>query len=92
MSADILFYFEDDPLEEAERIMRERHVHRLAALERADQHLPGIIALTALSGGGSERRPYEFAFQGAKKPSSSKQISARCAHTSAGSFAIGRSR
>ncbi|QYD67900.1 CBS domain-containing protein [Paraburkholderia edwinii] len=55
MSADILFCFEDDPVEEAERIMRERHVQRLAALERADQHLLGIIALTALSGGGSER-------------------------------------
>jgi CBS domain-containing protein len=62
MSADILFCFEDDSVEEAERLMRERHVQRLAVLDRADQHLVGIIALTALSGGASERRPYELAF------------------------------
>ncbi|GAB7521276.1 CBS domain-containing protein [Paraburkholderia sp. 2C] len=62
MSADILFCFEDDPVEEAERIMRERHVQRLAVLDRADQHLVGVIALTASSGSASERRPYELLF------------------------------
>lgn len=48
MSADILLCFEDDPVEEAEQIMRERHVQRLAVLNRADRHQVGIIALTAL--------------------------------------------
>jgi CBS domain-containing protein len=62
MSVDILFCFEDDQVEDAERTMRERHVQRLAVLDRSDRHLVGIIALTALSGGASERRPYEITF------------------------------
>ena len=62
MSAEILFCFDDDPAGEAERIMRQSHVQRLAVLDRADQHLVGIISLTALSGGTSERRPYEVIF------------------------------
>jgi CBS domain-containing protein len=62
MSAEILFCFEDDPAEDAEKIMRQSHVQRLAVLDRGDQHLIGIIALTAFSGGASERRPYEVIF------------------------------
>lgn len=42
--------------------MRENHVQRLAVLDRSDQHLLGIIALTALSGGESARRPYDVIF------------------------------
>jgi len=49
MSAEILFCFDDDPAGEAERIMRQSHVQRLAVLDRADQHLVGIISMTALS-------------------------------------------
>jgi CBS domain-containing protein len=62
MSAEILFCFEDDPAEDAAKIMRQSHVQRLAVLDRGDQHLIGIISLTALSGGASERRPYEVIF------------------------------
>ncbi|WP_082855033.1 CBS domain-containing protein [Paraburkholderia phytofirmans] len=62
MSAEILFCFEDDRAEDAETIMRQNHVQRLAVLDRGDQHLIGIISLTALSGGVSERRPYEVIF------------------------------
>ncbi|WP_158660434.1 CBS domain-containing protein [Paraburkholderia terrae] len=62
MSVDVLYCFADDPVEEAERIMRERHVQRLAVLDRDDEHLIGIISLTSMSGDTSERRPYEVTF------------------------------
>lgn len=62
MSAEILFCFGDDTTEEAARIMRESHVQRLAVLDRVDKHLTGIVSMTRLSGGASERRPYEVIF------------------------------
>jgi CBS domain-containing protein len=62
MSAEVLFCFDDDTTEEAARIMRESHVQRLAVLDRADKHLTGIVSMTRLSGGASERRPYEVIF------------------------------
>jgi CBS domain-containing protein len=62
MSAEILFCFEDDPAEEAAKIMLQSHMQRLAVLDRGDQHLIGIISHAALSGGSSERRPYEVIF------------------------------
>jgi hypothetical protein len=62
MSAEILFCFDDDTTEEAARIMRESHVQRLAVLDRVDKHLTGIVSMTRLSGGASERRPYEVIF------------------------------
>jgi hypothetical protein len=42
--------------------MRESHVQRLAVLNRAHKHLTGIVSMTRLSGGPSERRPYEVIF------------------------------
>jgi CBS domain-containing protein len=62
MSAEVLFCFDDDPIEQAAALMSERHVHRLAVLDRADPHLVGVISVSDLSGGGSERRPYELTF------------------------------
>jgi len=62
MSAEILFCFDDDTTEEAARIMRDSHVQRLAVLDRVDKHLTGIVSMTRLSGGASERRPYEVIF------------------------------
>jgi CBS domain-containing protein len=62
MSVDVLYCFGDDPVEEAERIMRARHVQRLAVLNRYDKHLIGIISLTSMRGDTSERRPYDVTF------------------------------
>lgn len=62
MSAEILFCFDDEPVEQAAALMSQNHVHRLAVLDRADQHLIGVISVSDLSGGGSERRPYEVSF------------------------------
>ncbi|KAA0997562.1 CBS domain-containing protein [Paraburkholderia panacisoli] len=62
MSAEILFCFDDDTTEEAARIMRDSHVQRLAVLDRVDKHLTGIVSMTRLNGGASERRPYEIIF------------------------------
>jgi predicted transcriptional regulator len=62
MSAEILFCFEGDPVDDAEKIMRQSHLQRLDVLHRGDEHLIGVISLTALSGGTSERRPYEVIF------------------------------
>jgi CBS domain-containing protein len=62
MSAEVLFCFEDDSIEQAATIMRQSHVRRLAVLDRDDQHLIGIISLSDLGGDISERRPYEVIF------------------------------
>jgi CBS domain-containing protein len=62
MSAEVLSCFGDDPVDEAAKVMRQNHVQRLAVLDRGDQHLVGIISLSALSGAASERRPYEVIF------------------------------
>jgi CBS domain-containing protein len=62
MSAEVLFCFEDDPIEQAAALMSQSHVQRLAVLDRETQHLIGVISVSDLSGGGSERRPYEVTF------------------------------
>ncbi|MBT2795308.1 CBS domain-containing protein [Paraburkholderia strydomiana] len=62
MSAEVLFCFDDEPVEQAATLMSQRHVHRLAVLDRTDQHLIGVISVSDMSGGGSERRPYEMSF------------------------------
>jgi CBS domain-containing protein len=62
MSAEVLFCFEDDQVEEAAVIMRENHVHRLAVLDRGDRHLVGVISLSDMGGSASQRRPYEVIF------------------------------
>ena len=62
MSAEVLFCFDDDPIEQAATLMSQSRVHRLVVLDRRDQHLVGVISMSDLSGGGSERRPYEVSF------------------------------
>jgi signal-transduction protein with cAMP-binding, CBS, and nucleotidyltransferase domain len=62
MSAEVLFCFEDDPIEQAAALMSQSHVQRLAVLDRETQHLIGVISVSDLSGGRSERRPYEVTF------------------------------
>jgi hypothetical protein len=62
MSTGILFCFEDDSIERAAALMSESHVHRLAVLDRQDQHLIGVISVSDLSGGASGPRPYEVIF------------------------------
>lgn len=61
MSVDVLCCSEDDPIEKAETIMSEAHVHRLAVLN-GKQQLVGVISLTDLNGSASERRPFEVIF------------------------------
>lgn len=62
MSAEVLFCFEDDQVEQAATVMAENHVHRLAVLDRADRHLIGVISLSDMGGSTSQRRPYEVIF------------------------------
>jgi CBS domain-containing protein len=62
MSSEVLFCFADDPIEQAAALMSESHVHRLAVLDRRDQHLIGVISVSDLSGGASGPRPYEVIF------------------------------
>jgi CBS domain-containing protein len=62
MSAEALFCFEDDSVEQAATIMIQNHVHRLAVLDRGDHHLVGIISVSDVGGCTSERRPYEVIF------------------------------
>ena len=62
MSAEVLFCFGDDQVEQAATIMSENHVHRLAVLDREDRHLIGVISLSDMGGSASQRRPYEVIF------------------------------
>jgi CBS domain-containing protein len=62
MSAEVLFCFGDDQVEQAATIMSENHVHRLAVLDREDRHLIGVISLSDIGGSASQRRPYEVIF------------------------------
>ncbi|NML97869.1 CBS domain-containing protein [Paraburkholderia sp. RP-4-7] len=62
MSAEVLFCFDDDPIEHAATIMNQNHVHRLAVLDRGNRHLVGVISLSDVGGGTSQRRPYEVIF------------------------------
>src|SRR5471032_617289 len=62
MSVEALFCFEDDSVEQAATIMSQNHVHRLAVLDRGDRHLVGVISMSDVDGGTSQRRPYEVIF------------------------------
>jgi CBS domain-containing protein len=61
MSVGAICCSKDDPIEKAAAIMREAHVQRLAVIN-GDRHLVGVISMTDLEGGGSERRPFEVIF------------------------------
>lgn len=62
MSAGVLFCFDDDPIEQAAALMSRSRIHRLVVLDRRGQHMVGVVSMSDLSGGGSERRPYEVSF------------------------------
>jgi CBS domain-containing protein len=61
MSVDAIFCLKEDSVEQATTLMRQAHVQRLAVVN-ADRHLVGIISMSDLEGGGSERRPFEVIF------------------------------
>ena len=62
MSAEVLFCFEDQTVEEASGIMAENQVRRLPVLDRRDR-LVGIVSLSdLLSGGGPRTRPHQVTF------------------------------
>jgi CBS-domain-containing membrane protein len=61
MSLDAICCSKEDSVEQAGTLMRDAHVQRLAVVN-ADRHLVGVISLTDLEGGGSERRPFEVIF------------------------------
>ena len=61
MSVDAICCTTDDSIEKAATIMREAHVQRLAVIND-DRQLVGVISMTDLEGGSSERRPFEVIF------------------------------
>src|SRR5919108_2743252 len=61
MSAELLACFDDQPIEEAERIMTEYRVRRLPVLDQK-QRLVGIVSLDDLSGVDLTTRPQRVAF------------------------------
>ncbi|SAL85309.1 CBS domain-containing protein [Caballeronia terrestris] len=61
MSVDAICCSKDDSIETAAAVMRDAHVQRLAVVDD-DGHLVGVISITDLEGGGSERRPFEVIF------------------------------
>ncbi len=61
MSVDAICCSKDESIEKAATLMRDAHVQRLAVVN-ADGQLVGIISLTDIEGGASERRPFEVVF------------------------------
>jgi CBS domain-containing protein len=61
MSLNIIRCGEDDTVESAVLTMHAAHVQRLA-VTNGDGHLVGVISMSDVEGGASERRPYEVVF------------------------------
>jgi len=61
MSLDVIHCSEDDSVESAVLTMHAAHVQRLAVTD-GDGHLVGVISMSDVEGGASERRPYEVVF------------------------------
>jgi CBS domain-containing protein len=72
MSAELLACFDDQPIEEAERIMTEYRVRRLPVLDQK-QRLVGILSLDDLSGRDLTTRPQRVAFYKTLTTSGGKQ-------------------
>jgi CBS domain-containing protein len=54
MTPDVAFVFEDQDVQEAARVMRERQIRRLPVLDR-EKHLVGILALGDIATTGDDR-------------------------------------
>ena len=54
MTPDVAFVFEDQDVQEAARVMRERQIRRLPVVNR-EKHLVGIIALGDIATTGNDR-------------------------------------
>jgi CBS domain-containing protein len=54
MTADVAFVFEDQDVQEAAKVMRERQIRRLPVLSR-DKQLVGILALGDIAATGNDR-------------------------------------
>jgi CBS domain-containing protein len=61
MSLDVIRCSEDDSVESAVLTMHAAHVQRLAVTD-GDGHLVGVISMSDVEGGASERRPFEVVF------------------------------
>ncbi len=61
MSVDALWCSQDDSVHTAAELMRGAHVRRLVVLDH-QRHVVGVVSITDLRGGGSERRPFEIVF------------------------------
>jgi CBS domain-containing protein len=61
MSNEVLCCFEDQPVEEAARIMAEHSVRRLPVLDR-EGLLSGIVSLSDVCGGESRKKPWQVTF------------------------------
>lgn len=68
MSKQLVWCFEDDNLERAASLMRERKVRRIAVLNR-DKRLVGIVALGDISTRAEGRRVAGQALEGISEPS-----------------------
>ena len=58
MSSQVLYCFEDQPVEEATKIMAEHGVRRLPVLDR-EGLLSGIVSLSDVCGGESRKKPWQ---------------------------------
>ena len=68
MSEGVAWAYEDDPVEQAAKIMSERQVRRLPVVDR-DKRLVGIVALGDFAVESSEIRPAAEALSEISKPS-----------------------
>jgi len=55
MTPDVTYCFDDDPVDEAERVMKQKQIRRLLVLNR-DRRLVGIVSLGDLAVRGDTRR------------------------------------
>ena len=55
MTPDVVYCFDDEPVDEAERVMKEKQIRRLLVLNR-DKRLVGIVSLGDLAVRGDNRR------------------------------------
>ena len=62
MSAGLLVCFDDQPVEEAARLMEEHQVRRLPVLDHRGQRLVGIVSLDDLTGRHLETKPHRVVF------------------------------
>jgi len=67
MTPDVVYGFDDQPVEEAERVMKEKQIRRLLVLNR-DKRLVGIVSLGDLAVRTGDRQQVGEVLHGVSEP------------------------